>query len=512
MLPAAASAGFVARSGSSLTLDGAPYHFVGHNNYQLTSVPGAFTCGRAQSDAAVDQILQNAKDAGATVIRSWFFQSYFRGAGNSYAPFDRLLTKAAAKGLKVIGVLVNHYADCEPSAGKRKDEAFYDTGYKSAGWGYPQSYRDYAVAVADHYRSNPTIAFWQLVNEAEAPAANGTCNTTIEANGHQRAANVLRRFVDDVGAAVHAADPNHLVSLGTIGAGQCGTAGSEYEYVHASPGTDVCEYHDYLKALQPLPGDQLNGFELRRWQCNGLGKPLVVGEAGIWASIAANGTQGSAITPATLQRRADLFSAKLDAAFASGVAGYLLWEKIPDASDSAYNLSHGHYGVGPNDPLNAVTLAKAQQLAAGGGTTWHPVMRADFEDATLQTWELAWGSVTLASSTEQAFAGTRSLKLTSSSPSWPAARMRATNGAFPGTTITFRVYRPPSAPANVGVIAFVSDAGWVNRYGAEMGLAAGWNSVTFAVPAAATGPLQAIGLQLAHHGWAGSLYVDSISW
>jgi hypothetical protein len=139
-------------------------------------------------------------------------------------------------------------------------------------------------------------------------------------------------------------------------------------------------------------------------------------------------------------------------------------------------------------------------------------VRADFEDATLQTWELAWGSVTLANTTEQAFAGTRSLKLTSSSPSWPAVRMRATNGAFPGTTVTFRVYRPPSAPATVGVIPFVSDSGWVNRYGPETSLAAGWNTVTFTVPSTATAPLQAIGLQLAHHGWAGSLYVDSVAW
>jgi hypothetical protein len=42
-------------------------------------------------------VCQDAKHAGATVIRTWFFQSLYRGAGNSYAPFDRMLDKAAAR-------------------------------------------------------------------------------------------------------------------------------------------------------------------------------------------------------------------------------------------------------------------------------------------------------------------------------------------------------------------------------------------------------------------------------
>ena len=267
---------------------------MGDNNYQLTSMSGKYTCGRALSDATLDQVLSDAKAAGATVIRTWFFQSYYRGAGDSYAPFDRVLTKAAAKGLKVIPVLVNHYSDCEPS-GRNKDEAFYDTGYETAGWGYAQSYRDYARAVAANYKNNDTIAFWQLVNEAEDPSSNG-CNSTIEANGHQHSANVLRRFVDDVGAAVKAADPNHLVSLGTIGGGQCGASGADYKYVHESPGTDICEYHDYNNAAAAMPGDQWNGLAVRISQCNAIGKPMLIGESGVVADADQYGGSSGSIT------------------------------------------------------------------------------------------------------------------------------------------------------------------------------------------------------------------------
>lgn len=108
-------------------------------------------------------------------------------AGNSYGMFVRVLDKAAAKGLKVISVLANHYPDSEPSAGKRRVERFYDYGYKTAGRGYPQSSEDYADNLASRHRNNATIAFWQLVDEAQTSWSGG-CNTTIEANGHQRAA------------------------------------------------------------------------------------------------------------------------------------------------------------------------------------------------------------------------------------------------------------------------------------------------------------------------------------
>lgn len=77
---ATAPAGFVQRTGTNLSLDGSAFRFVGHNNYQVTSVPGQYTRGRALDGATVDRVLQDAKDA-ATVIRTWFFESFYRGCG-----------------------------------------------------------------------------------------------------------------------------------------------------------------------------------------------------------------------------------------------------------------------------------------------------------------------------------------------------------------------------------------------------------------------------------------------
>lgn len=162
--------------------------------------------------------------------------------------------------------------------------------------------------------------------------------------------------------------------------------------MHASAGVDMCEFHDYDHAIQPLPGDLWNGFAVRVSQCNALGKPLLVGESGV---VAGGGSSGS-ITTTTLQRRAGFVSAKLDAAFGNGADGSLLWEKVPDASSSSYNLDNGRYGIGPSDPLNSVTLAKAGQLSGGAPPPPPPpatTARADFEDGTLQLWEPAWGTL-----------------------------------------------------------------------------------------------------------------------
>jgi hypothetical protein len=153
----ASPSGFVHRSGATLTLNAAPWRFVGFNDYQLTSLPGgAFSCGRQIDQPTLDSILQDARNAGATVIRTWFFQSYYdqNAAGQTISPtwaaFNRVLSSAAAHGLKVIPVLVNEWPDCEP-ASSNKGLGFYQTGYKSAGYGYALSFKAYAATVAAHY-------------------------------------------------------------------------------------------------------------------------------------------------------------------------------------------------------------------------------------------------------------------------------------------------------------------------------------------------------------------------
>ena len=533
----AASAGFVQRSGGNFTLDGSTYRFVGHNNYRLPSMSGGYVCGGTLSQSQVDSILQDAKDSGAKVIRTWFFQSYYQGQSNHWAAFDRVLNSAAAKGLKVIPVLVNQWEDCEPQADLNgdghsdpKNHGFYSSAFRSAGFGYPLSFKDYATTVAQHYASNQTIAFWQLVNEAEAPyqwTSNNTNTCGSDAAQQDAARDALRGFADEMTTAIKAVDPNHLVSLGTMGSGQCGTSGSaRYSYVHGGS-VDMCEYHDYYAGgtssddvIRSIPDDGHNRLRQRIDDCNAIGKPLFIGEAGIVADV---GDQGESLGPSgqnwitldTLQRRGGFFDSKMTAAFQNGIDGYVIWDKIPEASNSTYNANSGRFGVGPsslfNDRTNAVTTAQASNFGFEPGS-----LRSGFEDGTLGGWEVAWGGgqLTLYNTGFESWGGYRSLQLSlCCGAGWPAARTRTTTGAGPGTTIVFHVYRLGNAPGSVQAKPYVSNNGWSNTFGPDMNLKYGWNELEWTIPAGVSTPLQAIGLQINNGGgYSGNVYLDDARW
>jgi mannan endo-1,4-beta-mannosidase len=138
----------------------------------------------------------------------------------------------------------------------------------------------WCLEVVNRYRDNPTIMAWQLMNEASTPAdnASGACSTS--------SATTLRSFAQDMAGAVKADDQNHLLSLGTVGGGECGTRGTDYQFVYSVPGIDLCEMHDYGPAWEPIPQNPDNGLMARLAQCGALNKPLLMGETGIEVSAA----------------------------------------------------------------------------------------------------------------------------------------------------------------------------------------------------------------------------------
>jgi mannan endo-1,4-beta-mannosidase len=150
----------------------------------------------------------------------------------------------------------------------------------------------------------------------------------------------MKAFTADIAQFIKDLDPNHLVSLGTLGSGQCGTAGAAYQDVHSVAAIDLCEWHDYGAATNPIPGDQWNGMQVRINQCRALNKPLFVGETGIEA-----GTVGG------YERRAQLFADKFAAQFSAGIVGELIW----DWRDGLHGGSSlDEYNVGPGDPVLSV--------------------------------------------------------------------------------------------------------------------------------------------------------------
>jgi mannan endo-1,4-beta-mannosidase len=319
---------FVTRNGARLLLDGQPYRPVGLNIYNANSSNNCWY------DMAHGSTLDDALTAigpGTNAIRAWFFQSLATTDGQrDWSFFDHTLAVARAHGVKVIATLANQWADCEPAAGY-KDISWYTDGYKQPDPGGTVSYRDWVQQVAARYKGDPTILAWQLLNEPEVlPYKGADCSTVPESN----AESILHSFASDISGVIKSIDPNHLVSLGTIGSGQCGAQAGDYETVMSVPTLDLCEFHDYTPT-QLIPGDQWNGLQVRVNQCNELGKPLLVGELG----VIPNDVGG------TLRDRANVVAGKLCAQLSAGVSGALLWAWDKDGS------LLNNFDIGPSDPL-----------------------------------------------------------------------------------------------------------------------------------------------------------------
>jgi len=281
---------------------------------------------RAPTNTEIDTTFSQIKTAShGNVVRTAFYQS---GSNNAaYTDFDRYIAYAKKYGLDIVPMLVNHLTNCEPSTAT-KTSSWYQSEYKQPNDGYPLSFRDYAIKLARHYANEPTIAFWQLVNEPDA----GPCGAV--------GAQILQSFADDMTTAIKAVDPNHMVDLGVPG-GCAGDNSTDYTMI-VSGQVDLCDvWHDYGQVATPLPSQ----IQQRIAVCRNLNKPAFVGESGICADSTANGDCSGTVTTTTLNQRATFFDAKLSAGFTAGLAGYIIWSK---GSQSV------QYDIGPGDPTESV--------------------------------------------------------------------------------------------------------------------------------------------------------------
>lgn len=324
--PPDAPPGFVQASGTHLVLDGRPYRFTGINIYNANS---RGNCWYPMDGRPFRRSLDRLP-RGETVIRAWFFQRLAtRNGRRDWSAFDRTIEEARAHGMRVIVTLADHWGACERTG--VKSVSFYARGYRrTIDPGDRTTYRRWVAEVVRRYRDDPTVLMWQLMNEAETKRPDGRC----------AAPSVLRSFAADMAAVVKAVDPHHLLSLGTIGTGQCGFKGNQYRRLHAVHGIDICEYHDYGERSKNPAVDPLTR---RLAQCGALGKPLFIGEMGV------KGVRD-------LDRRAARILKQTRSHLADGAVGVLMW----DWRDVAHGgSSRGGFEIGPGDPaLNVIGIER----------------------------------------------------------------------------------------------------------------------------------------------------------
>jgi endo-1,4-beta-mannosidase len=311
---------FVSRSGSQLTLAGQPFHFDGMDIYNAYKI---------NLESALTKI-----GPGQEVFRAWFYQSAATTEGHrDWTALDRVVQAATAHHEKIIAVLADQWGGSTDGPDKYLSwwpAPFGGDGYKTKIWNSSDlvPYRQWVSEVVTRYRANPTIAFWQLINEGEAAKPDGTIDETT-------AREAVRSFADDVGGLVKSLDPNHLISLGTL-PGEAGSNGPDYSYIYGSPSIDIADYHDYGSPYSPLGNtDPYNGLQVTINRAHALNKPIVVDEIGIhWTRL----------DIPTLNRRSQLLNDKMLAERRAGVVGSLLWCWSDHASSTR------DFEFGPGDP------------------------------------------------------------------------------------------------------------------------------------------------------------------
>lgn len=310
--------------GTKLFLNGSEYKFTGINVYNLASdysiVKG---CGDNNTQTDVENLFSSLRPN--SMVRFFAYQTLARNKNTGtldFTTFDRIIAAAEKYNIKLIPVLTDQWSHCYQV---RKTEAWYAGGYRTDSANGNLAYWDYINQIVPRYNNSTVIGMWEPVNEPTTDNVQNNCSTTAEAT--------LKSFFDNVGSRIHSLDPNHLVSSGMHGVGNCGARGDEYQIVHSSPGIDVGSYHDYTSG--PIPGDQWNGLQVRIKQMATLNKPLYIGEVGIKA-------RDNVSSCTTTARRRDIMKQKMDAQFSAGIVGFVPWLLVKPNSKTDCNSDSGY--------------------------------------------------------------------------------------------------------------------------------------------------------------------------
>jgi len=200
---------FITVRDSEFILNEKIFRFIGCNMYELANVDSAVT----------EAMMKDAAEAGFKVVRFWAFEPMKK---------DKLLEIckiAGAYNLKIIPVL--------------SDMTGFLQSYKiERGWftdGYKKNYLKYVVDIAENFKDKNEILLWELINEPVAE--------TFEE---------IYNFAKDVSGKIKQADPNHLISIGTIGGigDKFGNffsrfKASNFEKLYSINSLDAVSLHDY---------------------------------------------------------------------------------------------------------------------------------------------------------------------------------------------------------------------------------------------------------------------------
>jgi mannan endo-1,4-beta-mannosidase len=349
----------------SFELDGAPFCFVGANNYYLAYKPHAM----------VDEVLEDARAMGVKVVRMWafidrgsldgrvrsvdgdgtkqgiYFQAWdpvaarpiFNDGADGLMGLDYALLKARQLGLKVVLVLTNNWHEFGGMDqylawyGLSRHSDFYvdarvRLAYKSWLWHLVTRMNGFTNR---SYRDDATIFGWELANEPR-----GTPGTP---NG------ILTRWASEMSGYLKSIDENHLVAVGDEGFLEGGAQhwtyhaknGVDHRALSALPNIDYATFHMYPEAWDAGFGWDERWIDDHLSFARELGKPTVLEEYALSVTRDALGRVSDG-----LSARLASYSAWNERILAHGGNAAMFWLLVGrDTERGGWYEDHDHFSV-----------------------------------------------------------------------------------------------------------------------------------------------------------------------
>ncbi len=248
---------FVRAVGGQLLLHGVPFRTVGVGSWGMLLLPGCDAVEIDQRERWIQDSFDGLLPSRSSVVRLFAFQSGAGASGRDFTGLDLAVDAARRAGVRLLVILEHGAGDC--SDGTPRDAEWYRSGYLTPAPGYALSYRDYARAVAERYRGEPTVLGYGVMQSLGSDDSEA-----------------LRDFVVDIGQLIHGVAPSQLVSLDldrfASGSDLSGGAASAFVSLQSLPYVDFVDVDDYVgPEPEPLDDALLSALVT-------IGKPAIVGE------------------------------------------------------------------------------------------------------------------------------------------------------------------------------------------------------------------------------------------
>lgn len=278
--------------GDQIMRGGQPWWLLGYNSFVWSG-----NCGDDEERMSAEDVeawFASMRHDGHGAVRLFFFDGW------DIDRLDAAVESAKRHDIYLTITLDDAIAGCGET--EKTEEWFADQSERD-------TFRAHMTSLLERYRGETTIAWFEYLNEPDF------------ADGQ------LRTFYDEMGAAADEVDPDRLFATGTIAPYEAGEDAG-FRSLNESPGVDIASLHEYDEGEV----ESNHGPDTRT---NAAGKPVIVGEFGLYASESGDECEYD------FAGRAEQAAAKVEAyTTIEGYVGAMMWAWQPGAE----NASECEYG------------------------------------------------------------------------------------------------------------------------------------------------------------------------